>query len=333
VDAATGEQEWAFDTSDWVNSSPTVVDGTVFVGSNDDNLYAVDAATGDQEWVFETGDPVYSSPTVVDGTVFVGSTDNNLYAVDAATGDQEWAFETGSSVYSTSPTVVDGTVFVGSNDYNLYAVDAGVEGSSEDSRVRLKTLGHHDVNLDHGGEPGLFNLTVDAPSEAVAGSDVTISVDAEAAESKISAFQIVPAEQPDHVNDFSDLTVTTTAATQIKEPDFVVYSELQEQVTVGWTGTIPENAEAGETFTLAGDALDETQNRQLFSHTVTVTDDPLAKYRNENGEVDDTGLLEAISDWRDGSLEDTQLLQLISEWRDAAGNVESLPSGSLPNVK
>ena len=45
-------------------------------------------------------------------------------------------------------------------------------------------------------------------------------------------------------------------------------------------------------------------------------DNPLEEYRNDNGEVDDTGLLEAIADWRDDNLEDTQLLELIAEWRD-----------------
>ena len=118
-----GTQQWAFEAGGEVWSSPTVVDGTVFVGSNDSNLYAVDAETGTQQWAFETGDSVWSSPTVVDGTVFVGSADENLYAVDAETGTQQWVFGTGSSVES-SPTVVDGTVFVGSNDGNLYAVDA-----------------------------------------------------------------------------------------------------------------------------------------------------------------------------------------------------------------
>jgi len=38
-----GEQIWAFQTDDSVFSSPTVVDGTVFVGSNDGNVYALDA--------------------------------------------------------------------------------------------------------------------------------------------------------------------------------------------------------------------------------------------------------------------------------------------------
>jgi len=123
VAADNGEQEWVFETGDEVRSSPTIVDGTVFVGSYDNNLYAVDAETGTEEWVFETGDEVRSSPTVVDGTVFVGSADGNLYAVDAETGTEEWVFETGDEVRS-SPTVVDGILFVGSFDNNLYAVDA-----------------------------------------------------------------------------------------------------------------------------------------------------------------------------------------------------------------
>ena len=125
VDAATGEQEWAFtEPSNEVESSPTVVDGTVYVGSWDNTLYAVDAATGEQEWAFtEPSDRVRSSPTVVDGTVYVGSSDGKLYAVDAATGDREWAFTEPSSMDS-SPTVVDGTVYIGSRDNTLYAVDA-----------------------------------------------------------------------------------------------------------------------------------------------------------------------------------------------------------------
>jgi PKD repeat protein len=166
VDAATGTEQWVFETGDDVESSPTVVDGTVYVGSLDDNLYAVDAATGTEQWAFDTGGFVDSSPTVVDGTVYVGS-ESKLYAVDAAEGTKQWAFKTGGGVDS-SPTVVDGTVYVGSYDGNLYAVDAATgsqqwafetgysvdqsptvvsdpqTGSSIGSRVRLQTLGHHD---------------------------------------------------------------------------------------------------------------------------------------------------------------------------------------------
>jgi len=123
LDAADGTEQWRFETGYWVISSPTVVDGTVFVGCFDDNVYALDAADGTEQWRFQTDDGVGSSPTVVDGTVFVGSYDNNVYALDAADGTEQWRFETDDYVFS-SPTVVDGTVFVGSSDNNVYALDA-----------------------------------------------------------------------------------------------------------------------------------------------------------------------------------------------------------------
>ncbi|MFO8116635.1 MAG: PQQ-binding-like beta-propeller repeat protein [Halorubrum sp.] len=155
LDAATGEEEWTYSTGEQITSSPTVSDGTVFVGSDDSNVYALDAKTGEERWRFETEDEVGSSPTVADGTVFVGSDDNNVYALDAATGDERWRFETGNVVVS-SPTVVDGVLFVGSYDGHLYAIDAGVDGSSEDSRVNLGTLGHHHVFAERGPtRPGI----------------------------------------------------------------------------------------------------------------------------------------------------------------------------------
>jgi hypothetical protein len=60
-----------------------------------------------------------------------------------AGGTERWSVGTGDRVVS-SPTVVDGTVYVGSYDGHVYALDAGVDGSSRDTRVRQRTLGHHD---------------------------------------------------------------------------------------------------------------------------------------------------------------------------------------------
>jgi outer membrane protein assembly factor BamB len=119
---ADGREEWAFETDGEIYSSPTVVDGTVYVGSNDNYLYAVDVDGGEEEWRFNAGG-LAISPTVVDGTVYAGSDDYNLYAVDAGSGEEEWRFEARDIV--GPPTVVDGTVYVGSDDDNLYAVDAG----------------------------------------------------------------------------------------------------------------------------------------------------------------------------------------------------------------
>ena len=119
-----GTEQWAFQTGGGVPSSPAVVDDTVYVGCRDGSVYALSAADGTQQWAFETGDSVLSSPAVVDGTVYVGSEDSNVYALSAEDGTEQWAFQTGKRVTS-SPAVVGGTVYVGSWDENVYALSAG----------------------------------------------------------------------------------------------------------------------------------------------------------------------------------------------------------------
>ncbi|NHX37175.1 PQQ-binding-like beta-propeller repeat protein, partial [Halolamina sp. R1-12] len=122
--AAAGDKIWNTSTGDNVLSSPTLANGTVYVGSYDGSLYAFDADTGTQKWSTATGGSIYqSSPTVANGTVYLGSYDGSLYAFDADTGTQKWSAATGDSI-SGSPTVANGTVYVGSADNSLYAFDA-----------------------------------------------------------------------------------------------------------------------------------------------------------------------------------------------------------------
>ena len=59
---------WNFTTGSLVVSSPTVVLGVVYVGSEDSNLYALNATTGAKLWNYTTGKAVLSSPAVANGT-------------------------------------------------------------------------------------------------------------------------------------------------------------------------------------------------------------------------------------------------------------------------
>src|SRR5512146_1658457 len=54
------------------------------------------------KWKFHTSGRVISSPAVVNGVVYVGSTDCNLYAIDLASGTQKWKFETKGWVVSSA---------------------------------------------------------------------------------------------------------------------------------------------------------------------------------------------------------------------------------------
>ncbi|GAC1347784.1 MAG: hypothetical protein NVSMB27_13960 [Ktedonobacteraceae bacterium] len=117
-------QKWVYATGGAIFSSPAVVGGVVYTGSNDGNLYALDATSGAKKWAYQTeGGYVDSSPAVVGGLVYVGSDDGNVYALDAASGAKKWAYQTGDHIFS-SPAVVGGVVYVGSYNHNVYALDA-----------------------------------------------------------------------------------------------------------------------------------------------------------------------------------------------------------------
>ena len=119
--------DWSFTAGSYIySSSPTVVNGIVYVGSWDKKLYALDANTGTLKWSYATGHFIYSSPAVVNGIVYVGSLDHNLYALDANTGTLKWSYATAGMIENSSPTVVNGLVYVGSDDGKLYALDANL---------------------------------------------------------------------------------------------------------------------------------------------------------------------------------------------------------------
>lgn len=139
--------KWKFHTAGRVISSPAVVNGVIYVGSTDCNLYAIDAASGEMRWKFETKGWVVSSPAVDSGVVYFLSYDSYVYAVDAASGQLKWKFQTGGErhyagkhihylqpasesmpdpwdFYLSSPSVWNGAVYFGSGDGNVYALDA-----------------------------------------------------------------------------------------------------------------------------------------------------------------------------------------------------------------
>jgi outer membrane protein assembly factor BamB len=123
---------WKYTTNGSVISSPSVVDGIVYVGSQDKNIYAIGAWSGNLIWNFTTRGAILSSPAVANGKVYVGSDDGYVYCLDAYTGAFIWQtfvnsslpFTFGNLVLKSSAVVSGGTVYIGSLDGYLYALDA-----------------------------------------------------------------------------------------------------------------------------------------------------------------------------------------------------------------
>jgi outer membrane protein assembly factor BamB len=110
-------------------TSPVVVDGVVFVGSNDRNLYALDASTGAILWSAPTGEGISRSPAVANGRVYVGSDDSRVYAFPTSCSTPcapLWATPTNGRI-SSAPAVANGVVYVGAGrgaEGDLWALDA-----------------------------------------------------------------------------------------------------------------------------------------------------------------------------------------------------------------
>jgi outer membrane protein assembly factor BamB len=118
LDATTGVEKWRFETGHWVGGSPALADGVVYIGSRDGYFYAVDAQTGQETWRFKTGDATPDAAVVADGVVYFAALNGNLYALDALTGKENWRFKADAKF---SPVVVDGIVFV-SGAKDIYAL-------------------------------------------------------------------------------------------------------------------------------------------------------------------------------------------------------------------
>jgi outer membrane protein assembly factor BamB len=125
----TERLKWKKDLEGNSESSPRVAaDGTIYVGSDSDYLYAITDNTGSasQKWRYKTDGNVRSRPAVgPDGTVYVGSDDNKLHAVNPD-GIGKWTFpESGTENVKGSPLVhEDGTIWFGSDDDNFYVLNA-----------------------------------------------------------------------------------------------------------------------------------------------------------------------------------------------------------------
>jgi outer membrane protein assembly factor BamB len=123
---------WKFTTEGAVISSPSIVDGIAYFGSQDKNIYAVNARDGSLIWKFATLNRILSTPSVENGKVYTGTDDGNVYALDAYNGSLLWKTfitkETSGNFNAavqlrSSPIVKGGRIYVGALDNKTYCLD------------------------------------------------------------------------------------------------------------------------------------------------------------------------------------------------------------------
>lgn len=112
---------WSFRFEDEVRGTPTFHNGSLYIGSYDNNLYALRAENGKFLWKYPTDGGIVSKPAIQDNTVFFGSEDHRLHAVSLTSSRVSWTYYTDGPIRS-SPFLAEGHIFIGSDDGRLHVV-------------------------------------------------------------------------------------------------------------------------------------------------------------------------------------------------------------------
>jgi len=115
--------KWTFSTAKPLLSSPAVVDGRVYLTTEDKRTIALDAQTGSVVWEYPLDFPASSTPVVSDSLVIFSTRPGLVVALDRPTGTLRWERDIGEPILA-SPTLANGTVYIGTANSELHALDA-----------------------------------------------------------------------------------------------------------------------------------------------------------------------------------------------------------------
>lgn len=124
----TDDVAWALRTEAPIAAPPALGDDTVYVGSQDQRVYALDTETGEVRWRTGLGEAIMGRPLVRDGTVYVhlwGA--SAAVALDGETGAVRWRHSLFDGPVTPSPLFVDGRVVTAASVGEVMALDSDGE--------------------------------------------------------------------------------------------------------------------------------------------------------------------------------------------------------------
>ena len=125
LDRDTGEPVWETDLRPRrasFRSPPVVINGSVYIGAANHDLYVLDATTGAVRWSFETLGWVTHPVAYVDDTVVLTSRDGLIHVLDTNTGRKRFVYDVGFDTRGSA--VIGGDLaYVSAFPSAIYAID------------------------------------------------------------------------------------------------------------------------------------------------------------------------------------------------------------------
>lgn len=111
---------WQFKNLGRTISTPSIVDGLIYISDYSGKVFCIDAETGKEYWFHDTLSHIWGSTMVVDGKVLIGNEDGELIILAAGKEKKELStVEFPSPIFST-PIVANGTLYI-MTETHLYA--------------------------------------------------------------------------------------------------------------------------------------------------------------------------------------------------------------------
>jgi outer membrane protein assembly factor BamB len=132
-------QKWEFAIRATIDALAVGADGTIYVSSSDNNVYALDPQGG-LKWKFATGGRFLSSPAIgADGSIYAISWDHNLYVLNPD-GTLKAKVAIGEYFDRASAPVIsaDGVIYVSGIKGDGYNGRFYLDAFSPDGRLKWK---------------------------------------------------------------------------------------------------------------------------------------------------------------------------------------------------
>jgi len=175
INPATHAVKWTVTTGGTIEATPAIgLNGTLYFGSDDGNLYIVNPTTGHFTTVATPdGAPIESSPVLgANGAVYFGANDGNIYIYNGTTLSTYYDYvpPSGQPVTSSLTLAANGSIYFVSTEDSVYAISSSTLPAASWWPMFGKNAAH--VNSSQAATGPLvdscFNPSTDGPIRDVA---------------------------------------------------------------------------------------------------------------------------------------------------------------------
>lgn len=125
-----------------------VEDGTLFVASTDQSLYAFNTSNASRLWRLRTSAPLTVQPVIIDGVLYTTTRDTGLAAIDKDTGEILWSNDT---IGGWVVTKADGRDLIAWNGRDIMLVDGQrgelISSAPLEGVMGVRSDSHHDGDI------------------------------------------------------------------------------------------------------------------------------------------------------------------------------------------